>query len=138
MDEKGISVFDGIHYKKRVYVTADNKIQNAFSSKGNQCKWIAGNRFIKFDTWKWYESVSEVFVSTLLKYSDIKYYVEYCFCQIFEDDSFVGNGCYSENFLKDGGSDITFNRLLMNYGIDIGVISYEDTRDYIFREWQKT
>ncbi len=131
MGIKKISGFNRTHYREKIFVTRNDKIPNVSSSKGNQCKWTSGNRFIKLDTWKWYESISEVFVSILLQYSDIRYYVKYHFCEIFENGKFVGNGCYSENFLKDGESDITFSRLLKNYGIDTSAISYEDTRDCI-------
>ncbi|MCI9077590.1 MAG: hypothetical protein HFH68_01530 [Lachnospiraceae bacterium] len=131
MDIGKTNSFDKIHYKEKVFVAGNNKIPNASSSKGNQSKWVSVKRFIKLDTWKWYESVSEVFVSTLFQYTDIRYYIKYHFCEIFEDGQFVGNGCYSENFLKDGESCITFSRLLKNYGIDLSVISYEDTRDCV-------
>lgn len=66
-----------------------------------------------------------------MQYSDVPYYVKYYFCEVFENDEWLGKGCYSENFLKDGESDITFNRLLKNHGVDLSTISYEDTRDYI-------
>lgn len=126
-----IGVLNDWHFKEKIFVSQSNKILNNSSSKGNQCKWYIDNRFIKLDTWKWYESISEVLVSLLMQYSDVKYYVKYYFCKIYENTEFIGNGCYSENFLQDGESDITFSRLLKNYGIDIGAISYEDTRDCI-------
>ncbi len=117
--------------KEKIFVNNSERIICGSSSKGNQRKWFSNGKFIKADTWKWYESVSEILVSRLLQFSDVKYYVKYYPCEIYEDNSFVGEGCYSENFLNAGESDITFSRLLKNYGISIDTISYEETRDAI-------
>lgn len=114
-----------------INVTKKNIIFNGISSKGNQLKYVKDNRFIKLNTWKWYEDISEVLVSYLLSYTDVQYYVKYYPCTIYEDGKLKGIGCYSDNFLDITESDITFARLLKSYGKRLTSLSYDTVRDEV-------
>ena len=118
--------------KKIINVTSLDRIETNSSSKGNQIKWYKDNQFIKFNTWQWYEAVSEVMVSQLLKHTNIAEYVSYYPCTIIEDGQLLGDGCYSNNFLKNGEQDITFARILKNSGISLMDASFDVVRDTIF------
>lgn len=108
-----------------VYVSKRNRVLSGSTSKGNQRKWMKDGKFIKLNTWKWYEDISEVLVSYLLGFSSVGYYVEYFPCVVVEDGVKQGKGCYSYSFLKDGESNISLYRILKNSGISMQDANYD-------------
>lgn len=114
-----------------IEVSRENRIFLGSTSKGNQIKWMKDDKFIKLNTWKWYEEISEVLVSRLLEYTDVEYFVTYYPCTVVEEGKILGDGCYSFNFLQEGEQDITFYRLLKNMGMDVSKISYDMVRDCV-------
>ena len=89
------------------------------SAKGNQEKWFENGTWYKLDMYG-YESLAEVFVTTILQYVSIDV------CGFLENrikyeigKVLVNNRervcCSSKNFLKEGESLITLNRLLTLY-----------------------
>lgn len=89
------------------------------SSKGNQEKWLDGdsNRWYKLDQFG-YEALSETLISVLLEKSNIESDTPFTFVRYQMEKLHVHGrdrtGCVSENFLKQGQSLITVNRLLTN------------------------
>ena len=90
--------------------------ERAFSegktSKGNQWKWKQGDYWYKAD-YMGYESLSEVLVSGLLKYTNVDQYVHYDLCRILQEQTVIG--CRSHNFLEEGENLITLDRLFRMY-----------------------
>lgn len=87
------------------------------SSKGDQLKWYSGEYWYKADSLG-YEGLSEYVISHMLQASDLdkSEYVLYDVEQI-KYKSRVINGCKSRNFLKEGESLITLERMYRNaYG----------------------
>ena len=103
-------------------------------SKGNQRKWMLGNIFIKLDLLG-YESTAEVLVSRLLKYTNIDSYVQYEPCDIFDNDKYLGSGCYSYDF-RGGYNEVTAATLLESDFLPMS-ISYDDFLDYLY-DFNKT
>lgn len=114
-----------------IYLSSKERLNCSGTFKGNQLKWYSNGKFVKLNTWKWYEDISEVLVSYFLKFTNIDYFVKYYPCKIYEDNSFLGLGCYSYNFLNEDEQDITFYRLAKSAGYDISTWSFDDTRDII-------
>ncbi len=85
------------------------------SSKGNQLKWMIHDNWYKAD-YMGYESLSEVVVSSLLRYSDIptEQLIEYWPVWIQYDERHM-KGCASHNFLKEGQELIPIERLIRQY-----------------------
>lgn len=115
-----------------IEVSRSQRINISSSSKGNQLKWFADNKFIKLNTYTWYEDISEVLVSHLLSFTNIKSYLKYYHCIIVEDDVKLGDGCYSYNYLSAEQRDISFYRLFKRNGFDIGRMSYDDVRETLY------
>lgn len=115
-----------------INVRKDERILSSGISKGNQIKWYSNNRFIKLNTWEWYEDISEVLVSYLLSFTSINNYVKYYCCKIYEDGLYKGIGCYSENFLKPFESDISFYKLGKRIGLDLSIASFDEVREELF------
>lgn len=113
---------------EKIYVTKMNRVNMCGTSKGNQMKWFKDNKFIKSNTWKWYEDVSEVLVSKLLHFSNVES-LHYYPCEIIEDGRCVGGGCYSHNFLKQDEQDITFYRLAKSIGFNLNTATFDEVRD---------
>lgn len=113
-----------------IEVSPKDRIFGQVSSKGNQIKWYKDGYYIKCNTWKWYEDISEVLVSYLCSFTDIKNYVEYHPCKIVEGVN-VYYGCYSEGFLMDGEQDIHFARILKSKGIDMEDATFDVVRDTV-------
>lgn len=82
------------------------------TSKGNQWKWKQGDYWYKTD-YMGYESLSEVLVSGLLKYTNVEKYVSYELCRIHGEKTMTG--CCSRNFLEEGENLITLDRLFRMY-----------------------
>lgn len=85
------------------------------SSKGNQLKWKDGNLWCKAD-YTGYEGLAEYTVSELLKNSTLspEQYVSYQTEQILYKGT-IYLGCKSLDFLPDGFSLITLERLFHNF-----------------------
>jgi hypothetical protein len=103
---------------------SDNKIAET-SSKGNQEKWYDSvtDSWYKLDQFG-YEALSETLISLLLDRSNIETATPFTFVRYSMEKMNVRgrerNGCASRNFLKDGQSLITVNRLLTrNLGIPV-------------------
>lgn len=97
-----------------IYIDRSDRFLESSTSKGNQIKWIHGNKYIKADTMG-YESVSEALVSEFLKFVHGIDFVDYTMCQINEDGK-IYDGCYCENFLSKGEEVVTLYTLLKLYG----------------------
>lgn len=115
----------------KVDVERKQRMYNRSTSRGSQVKWVKGDLFVKLDTKGCYESLSETFVTYLLKCSNVKEYVEYEQCRIYEEGKYLGIGCCSKSFLKDGEKDISFYRILKNYGYKIQGMGYNEVRDAV-------
>ena len=101
-----------------VKVTTKNKIAET-SSKGNQQKWCENGIWYKLDQFG-YEGLSETIVSEFLMTSVLESsenpftYVQYHLEKI-QVNNIKRTGCSSVNFLKEGQSIITINRLLTQH-----------------------
>ena len=93
----------------------DVKKDERQSSKGNQLKWENNNIWYKSD-YTGYEGLSEYVISHLLKYSNLKddEFVLYEPVEIKYKNQ-IYKGASSNNFLEDGWSIITLERLFKNY-----------------------
>ena len=90
---------------------------NRKSSKGNQLKWNKDGVWYKADN-NGYEGLSEYAISKLLKKSSLKKdeFVDYDL-ETIEYGYQIYNGCKSNNFLSEGESILTLERLFeSNYG----------------------
>lgn len=114
-----------------IHVSKSDRMKTISTSKGNQLKWVKDNKYIKLNTFDWYEDVSEVLVSYLLSFTSIDYFVEYKSCKIIEDGETIGVGCYSENYLIDGEQDISFYRVLKNNGVLLENADFDTVRDTV-------
>ena len=102
------------------------------SSKGDQLKWYSGEYWYKADSLG-YEGLAEYVISHVLKSSTLKEdeYVLYD-VETIKYKSRVINGCRSRNFLNEGESLITLERLYRNaYGRSFytDIWSIEDHED---------
>jgi len=97
---------------------SDEKIAET-SSKGNQEKWFddATDSWYKLDQFG-YEALTETLISLLLEKSNIETETPFTFVRYRMERMHVHgrerNGCVSKNFLNEGQSLITINRLLSN------------------------
>lgn len=116
----------------KINVSRKQRMHSRSTSRwGSQVKWCKGNLFIKLDTNLCYQGLSEVFVTCLLKFSNVEEYVEYKRCRVYEDGEYLGTGCYSKRFLKEGERDISFYTILKTYGYNIQLMGYNEVRDVI-------
>lgn len=87
--------------------------RSGHSSKGNQLKWKHDNIWYKAD-YMGYEGLSEVIVSQLLAYSDVKDYVRYFPVQMqYKDKEYLG--CKSSNFLDENEELVTIEHLFRQH-----------------------
>lgn len=117
--------------REKVHVIKQERILSGAlgsSMKGNQLKWKHAGKIVKLDCLG-YEGIAEVMTSWLLRFSDIaeEQYVKYYTCNIYEDDRYLGTGCYSYDFLGDA-SEITFMSIIEKNMMS-AAISYDDLRD---------
>lgn len=114
----------------KIFVTRSERV-NSSGLLGNQIKWRHGNLFIKLNCLG-YEDIAEVLISHFLSYTNLKddEYVKYFSCLIYEDGRFLGNGCYSEDFIKDN-VEVTVSELLDEH-LQSHSISYDDLRDFLY------
>ena len=96
------------------YVTAclnkDNRLEYSSTSKGNQIKWFFDGKYYKADSFG-YEGLAEWVVSRFSESIFDIAYTPYYPCLI-EEDEHQYNGCYSESFLKEDESFISFAHIL--------------------------
>ena len=98
---------------------SDEKIAET-SSKGNQEKWHESTTdyWYKLDQFG-YEALAETLISEMLERSNIEDDTPFTFVRYSLEKMHVRgrehNGCASKNFLKEGQSLITINRLLSNH-----------------------
>lgn len=100
-----------------VKFVSDEKIAET-SAKGNQEKWLEGNRWYKLDQFG-YEALAETFTSMLLEHSNIEQDTPFTFVRYQMERMKVHGrertGCSSENFLRPGESIITLAHLYKRY-----------------------
>ena len=96
-----------------IHFVTNEKIAET-SSKGNQEKWIDGDRWYKLDQFG-YEALAETLISRLLRCSNIGRELPFRFTE-YRMERIVAHGvertgCSSENFLQPGQSIITLSHL---------------------------
>lgn len=96
-----------------IHFVTNEKIAET-SSKGNQEKWIDGDRWYKLDQFG-YEALVEALISRLLRCSNIGQELPFRFTE-YRMEHIVAHGvertgCSSENFLQPGQSIITLSHL---------------------------
>lgn len=100
-----------------VKFVTDEKVAET-SSKGNQEKWLDGNRWYKLDQFG-YEALSETLISSLLERSNIETDTPFSFTRYrMERINVHGRertGCSSENFLPPQSSIITLSHLFKKH-----------------------
>lgn len=106
----------------KVDVTRDNYIKGY--EHGIQMKWLKDDMYIKLNSSSTNEDISEVFVSQFLGYTNIENYVSYYGCSIYEDGKFLGNGCYSKNFLKSHEECISLYDFMGKFHIPYDMIGF--------------
>ena len=115
---------------KKIFVSKKDRMQLDTSSKGSQIRWYKDNIFIKLDCLG-YEGISEELVSKLLDYSNVEH-VQYEVCEIYEDNKFIGNGCYSFNFLNEDEQVFTFASILKKYSRDYATFNYDEVFEAMY------
>lgn len=118
LKEGSLQTIDIANRKKgisSIKVSGKNVISTT-TSKGNQPKWVIGNTWLKRDLFG-YEGLAETIASELLRCTNIDH-VKYYTCFI-ESNGKKYTGCYSYNFLDEGESFITFNKIIKSMEFDI-------------------
>lgn len=118
-------------YSKHFRVSKADRISTSYCSSGNQLKWKVGDIYIKLDTLG-YESIAEYLASRLLQCSSLSRdsYVVYELCDIYEEDVFLGHGCYSRDF-RNGAVEVTFVSILESMFVPLSV-SYDDVINIMY------
>jgi hypothetical protein len=108
-----------------------DRVHTSSSSKGNQIKWFKDGYWFKAND-RGYEDIAEWAVSGVLSCSTVpkNMFIPYGLCSITEDTGRVYNGSYSKNFLGQGDSLVTIDRLLTRNGVDIDSLLKESSVDY--------
>jgi hypothetical protein len=96
---------------ERIQIPNDAKTIISTSSKGDQSKWLVGDKWIKENT-RGYENVAEYVASLVLHCSTIPKtsYISYTPCLIEKYDGTVKEGCYSLDF-RGPLQEVTLERL---------------------------
>lgn len=117
---------------RRVDVSKLERYYQGSGSSGCQLKWFSHNEFVKLSVLG-YEHVAEVFTSELLSCFDLLGYdfVKYHACDIYEDGIFLGQGCYSESFLKQGETFVSAAKML-DSSMESYSLSYEEFIEFVF------
>lgn len=94
-----------------IKIPDDVKTVISTSSKGDQAKWIIGDKWVKENT-HGYENIAEYITSLLLESSTIPStsYVTYTPCFIEKPDGTVKEGCYSRDF-RGKLQEVTLERI---------------------------
>lgn len=95
-------------------VSRDDRFELSSTSKGNQTKWVKGNKFLKADTMG-YESIAEVLASEVEKATNGIDYVDYFLCKIVEDGIKSYYGCMSDIFTSKDESIVSLYSILKKY-----------------------
>ena len=104
----------------------------ATSSKGNQLKWLVGEKWYKADHMG-YEGLCEVVISRLLEKSSVKDFVRYQPVMIVFDSKEY-TGCYSDNFRAKNESIVTLEHLSKQWlanSFAKELLRYEEPKDKI-------
>ena len=111
-------------------VSKSERIYNKSLSRGNQLKWYKDSLFIKLDCLG-YESIAEAAVSHFIEYTDLpkEERVIYHLCRVIEDGVFLGNGCFSYDYVH-GDREVTISKVLDMY-LQSYAIHYDDLRDLL-------
>lgn len=107
------------------YASNEGDISLQSTSKGNQRKWVIGNKFLKADTMG-YESIAEVLASELEMVVDGIDFVNYSLCKVIENGK-VFFACESDVFLSGGDRLVSLERILSRYA------GSEVKRDILFK-----
>jgi hypothetical protein len=96
---------------ERVQIPQDAETILSTSSKGDQSKWLVGNKWIKENT-RGYENMAEYVASLILDSSILPKtsFVSYVPCLIQKQDGMVVEGCYSVDF-RGHLQEVTLERL---------------------------
>ena len=96
---------------ERIRIPKDAEIIVSTSSKGDQSKWLVGNRWIKENT-RGYENMAEYAASLILDSSALpkNSFIPYTPCLIEKPDGAVVEGCYSIDF-RGSLQEVTLERL---------------------------
>lgn len=122
---------DKMLYESRIDVSYKDRIMLGTSSKGSQIRWLEPNGiFVKLNSFG-YEGISEELVSCLLDYSDVEH-VKYQACKIYEDNHYIGDGCFSNSFLQKGEELFTFAKLLKRYSNKYLSFTYDEVFEAMY------
>ena len=96
---------------ERIIIPQDAETIVSTSSKGDQSKWLVGDRWIKENT-RGYENIAEYAASLILDSSTLQKtsFVPYIPCLIKKHDGTVVEGCYSIDF-RGHLQEVTLERL---------------------------
>ena len=96
---------------KTIHIPADAVRISSTSSKGDQSKWLIGDKWVKQNT-RGYEGQAEVLASLVLAHSTLHEndYVTYYPCEIVLPDGEISIGCYSHDF-RGKLQEVTLERL---------------------------
>jgi len=96
---------------ERIAIPQDAKTIISTSSKGDQSKWLIGDKWIKENT-RGYENMAEYVASLILNSSTLpkNSFVPYIPCLIKKVDGTVTEGCYSNDF-RGPLQEVTLERL---------------------------
>ena len=110
---------------EEIVLSRNDRFILSSTSKGNQIKWFKDNKYIKADTMG-YEGFAEALTSELFGFIETDYsYIDYFLCSIKEvhnDVATTYNGCYSNNYLEDNESFISFYRLMKGRKKDLDIL----------------
>ncbi|MBM7649946.1 hypothetical protein JOC78_002930 [Bacillus ectoiniformans] len=96
---------------ERIIIPEDAKVIVSTSSKGDQSKWLVGDKWVKENT-RGYESIAEYVAYLILDSSTLTKdsFVSYVPCLIERHDGTVSEGCYSKDF-RGFLQEVTLERL---------------------------
>ena len=94
-------------------ISVNDRRETSSSSKGNQTKWCKDGRWVKED-FMGYEGLAECLASWVARHTNIGDFApiaDYYQCTAVENGNSF-KGCYSNNFLAEGETCVTVQRLL--------------------------
>lgn len=95
-------------------VSRGERFELSSTSKGNQIKWVKGNKFLKANTMG-YESIAEVLATEVAMATKGLNYVDYSLCKIIEGGNYSYYGCVSDIFTRDDEIIVSVDRVLVRY-----------------------
>lgn len=93
-------------------VSRDERFRLSSTSRGNQIKWVKGNKFLKADTMG-YESIAEVLATEVAMATKGLNYVDYSLCKIVQDTTISYYGCVSDIFTKDDEMLVSVDKMVV-------------------------